>query len=93
MILGEFNEDTGEPTILGFVYFPRLKESIVARVPFLLDTGASTTILHPKDARKLKVAFGKLRNSARSRGVGGLPNTLENLRSSTFPTFMRTVLC
>ena len=72
MILGEFNEDTGEPTILGFVYFPRLKESIVARVPFLLDTGASTTILHPKDARKLKVAFGKLSPNPPKEGVGSV---------------------
>ena len=85
MILGKFNEDTGEPTILGFVYFPRLKESIVARVPFLLDTGASTTILHPKDARKLNVAFGKLRNSARSRGVGGFAQYFRELAVVYFP--------
>ena len=43
MILGEFYEETGEPTIVGFVYFPRFKES--GKVPFLLDTGAKGTYI------------------------------------------------
>ena len=73
MILGEFNEETGEPTIVGFVYFPRFKES--GKVPFLLDTGAKGTVLHPKDARELKVPLGKLRNPVTSRGIGGFAQT------------------
>lgn len=70
MIVGEFN-DSGEPTVYGVVSFPRLGETIVESVPFLLDTGASGTLLHPKDARKLNVPFGKLGNPKRSRGIGG----------------------
>ena len=70
MISGSFN-DRGEPTVYGIVVLPYRREVITENVPFLLDTGASRTALHPEDGRKLKVPFGQLENPVPSRGVGG----------------------
>ena len=40
-------------------------------VPFLVDTGAGTTILHVADATNLGVPFGQLSRPESARGIGG----------------------
>ena len=56
--------------VLGFVALPRLgiKEEMV---PFLVDTGATVTTIHPADARKLGIDFNLLTGETESRGIGG----------------------
>ena len=69
MIVGEFDQKNGEPFVHALVFFPRLR--IADKVPLLLDTGASRTLLHPKDARILRVPFSQLGNAMNSVGIGG----------------------
>ena len=53
----------------GWVRLPEL--GLAAPIPFLADTGATGTVIHPKDAISLGVDFSKLKYDASSRGVGG----------------------
>ena len=48
---------------------PRLQVS--QRIPFLVDTGADSTCLHPGDARDSAIPFRRLGNRRFSRGIGG----------------------
>ncbi len=68
MIIGRF-DDRGCPYVAARVVIERL--GVNARVPFLLDTGADRTSLHPRSARRTGVPFGELGNRQRARGVGG----------------------
>ena len=43
----------------------------VLSVPFLVDTGASSTSLSPRDAQDLGLDLSRLNYSARSMGIGG----------------------
>ena len=70
MIRGRFGDTTTTPFIEASVHFPRL--DIRGYVSFLLDTGASGTVLMPADTRKMSIGFGLLRNPKISRTVGGL---------------------
>jgi len=69
MISGRFGDTTTAPYVEASVYFPRLK--IRGYVSFLVDTGASGTVLMPADTKKLSVDFGTLRNPTVSHGIGG----------------------
>lgn len=44
---------------------------IVARMMFLVDTGADATYLHPRDSVRMGVPFDLLEGSLTSRGIGG----------------------
>lgn len=71
MITGEFTR-FGGPAISCFVSIPSLN-SQAARVTFLLDTGASFSIIHPKDLRSLRIDESRFseRATSRGRGIGG----------------------
>ena len=68
MIVGRFDEH-GRPFVEGRVTIPRLR--VDERVLFLLDTGADSTCLHPRDADPVGIPFSRLGNRVYSRGIGG----------------------
>jgi hypothetical protein len=45
--------DEGRPFITGTLSIPRL--NFVSQIPFLVDTGSDTSIVHPRDAMKLGI--------------------------------------
>jgi predicted aspartyl protease len=69
MLRGRFGDTTTTPFIEASVHFPRL--DLRGYVSFLVDTGASGTVLMPLDSRKLAVNFSLLKNRKTSRTVGG----------------------
>ncbi len=68
MIIGQFDE-RGRPFIEGRLLIPRL--GLAGRVNFLVDTGASGMLLHPRDASDMDLPFGKLVNPVQRVGIGG----------------------
>jgi hypothetical protein len=52
------------------VFFPRLK--IRGLVSFLIDTGATVSVLMPADSRKLGIDFSSLRRPTTNEGIGGI---------------------
>jgi len=70
MILGRFEPVFGRPTVDGYVTIRSLNVSGV--VPFLIDTGADTSLLMPIDSARLKIPFDKLTNERRAYGLGGV---------------------
>ena len=69
MILGEF-DDQGRSYVECRVAVQRFR--IDSKVRFLLDTGASNTLLHPQDSYKLGVPFASLANRVGSISIGGV---------------------
>lgn len=68
MIHGQFTSN-GRPMVTATVGLPGI--NAYGPVTFLLDTGATKTVIHPKDARTLEIDFEKLKNETYSLGVGG----------------------
>ena len=68
MIVGRF-DSLGRPYLSSRLLIPRLQ--LNQRIEFLLDTGADSTCLHPRDARNATIPFDQLGNTRLSRGVGG----------------------
>jgi predicted aspartyl protease len=69
MIRGRFGDTTTSPYVEASVYLPRL--NIRGYVSFLVDTGASGSVLMPPDSKKLGVRFSRLINPMKSHGIGG----------------------
>ena len=69
MIVGYFEVD-GRPYVRGRLSLPRL--AIAGEVDFLIDTGASSTTLHPRDGVRLRCPFDALVLPIEFQGVGGL---------------------
>jgi predicted aspartyl protease len=69
MIRGRFGDTTTTPFVEASVHLPRL--DLRGYVSFLLDTGASGTVLMPTDSKKLSIGFDLLKNAKISRTVGG----------------------
>jgi hypothetical protein len=69
MILGRFDRVSGRPTVDCHLTIRSL--NIDGVVPFLVDTGADSTLLMPIDARRLKIPFEKLTNERVVYGLGG----------------------
>ena len=69
MIEGRFGDTTGAPYIEARIFFPRLR--LRGLVSFLVDTGATVTIVMPADSKKLGVDFASLRNPTINEGLGG----------------------
>ena len=63
----------GMPFVHASVSLPGLMPpaETVLSVPFLVDTGASSTSLSPRDAQDLGLNLSRLNYSARSMGIGG----------------------
>jgi predicted aspartyl protease len=72
MIRGRFGDTTTSPYVEASVYLPRLK--LRGYVSFLVDTGASGSVLMPADSKKLNVRFGQLIAPMTSHGIGGFSN-------------------
>ncbi len=72
VIHGYFSE-TGEPYIAANVILPDLMALAgpLPSVSFLVDTGASSTILHPMGALDLGIDLSKLDYPELSAGIGG----------------------
>ena len=68
MIIGWF-EDDSTLNVAGHLVIPRL--DVVAPVIFLVDTGASTTIISPPDIREAGIPMGLLGNRFSLHGIGG----------------------
>ena len=68
MIAGYFSE-RGTPYVVARLYLPRL--DIVGRVNFLVDTGATDTLLHPREGSNLGIPSAELSNPVERRGIGG----------------------
>lgn len=69
MIEGRFGDTTGAPYIEARVFFPRLK--LRGLVSFLVDTGATVTMVMPADGKKLGIDFSFLRHPVVNEGLGG----------------------
>ena len=68
MIVGTL-EEVARPYVRCRLTLPRF--GIVARMMFLVDTGADATYLHPRDSVRMGVPFDLLGSSVTSRGIGG----------------------
>ena len=68
MIVGHF-DSLGRPYLNSRLIIPRFR--LNQRIEFLLDTGADSTCLHPRDARNAGIPFDHLGNTRLSSGVGG----------------------
>ena len=64
------------PTVTAIIFIPRL--SRMGIVEFLIDTGADSTVLMPKDIKALGVDLGLLddQKAVSSRGVGGTARSI-----------------
>ena len=64
---------TGVPFVEAWVILPGLMPPTGTdfAVPFMVDTGASSTSLSPRDAQDLGLNLSRLNYSARSMGIGG----------------------
>ena len=68
MIVGAINR-YGHHTVEGILEIPRLGVSYA--VPFLVDTGAYGTRLHPRDGLRAGLPFDRLRSGVTVGGIGG----------------------
>ncbi|MYC31993.1 MAG: hypothetical protein F4X64_02315 [Chloroflexi bacterium] len=68
MIVGEF-DPSGRPTVEGHLTLPRF--GIFRTINFLVDTGADSTCIHPRDGAPARIPFDLLGGSVPSSGVGG----------------------
>ena len=68
MIAGEFDPQ-GHPTVWGRLDIPQWNVSHL--MPFLLDTGADVTTIHPRDAGRAGIPFERLRTGITVGGIGG----------------------
>lgn len=68
MIVGVFDLH-GYPTVWGRLDIPQWNVSY--RLPFLLDTGADVTTVHPRDAGPAGIPFDRLRAGITVGGIGG----------------------
>ena len=67
MIRGSF--DRGRPVVECRLVIPRL--SVNHRLVLLVDTGASSSCLHPADAIRARIPFDELGNRVGYLGIGG----------------------
>ena len=68
MIRGEIDQ-RGRPYVAAFVYFRRL--GMGHTINFLVDTGATSTSIHPRDGRDAKLPYDRLLHPRSISGVGG----------------------
>ncbi len=68
MIVGKFRA-LASPYVDCHLSLPGL--GIAADITFLVDTGADSTFLHPRDGLDAGIPFDLLRGSSASRGIGG----------------------
>lgn len=69
MIIGELGI-LGRPYVHCSLALPRLRV-VIEDFVFLVDTGADSTYLHPRDGADASVPFDLLQGRSTSRGIGG----------------------
>ena len=69
MLRGRFGDTTGRPYLEGRLLIPQF--NIDARISFLVDTGADSSLIAPADAREMGIDYTKLRKPTESLGMGG----------------------
>lgn len=70
MLRGRFDDTSGRPYIEGFLILPRFR--IWSNISFLVDTGADTSRLHPRDGFRMGLDYSRLQGRIESIGTGGL---------------------
>ena len=68
-VIGGYFSAEGVPYVSAEVFLPRL--GVMGEVPFLIDTGAVATALHPDAGRELACPFDRLVLPREFEGVGG----------------------
>ena len=68
MISGEVDH-YGRPYVEAFVYFRRL--GVGQTIGFFVDTGASSTSIHPQDGEEAGLPYDRLQSPRSVSGVGG----------------------
>ena len=68
MIIGKLGL-LARPYVDCLLELPRL--GVIADITFLVDTGADSTYLHPRDGIDAGIPFGLLQGRSTSRGIGG----------------------
>jgi hypothetical protein len=69
LLTGRFADRSGRPYLQGRLILPRF--DLVAEVWGLIDTGADTSLLNPRDGGRLSLDYGQLEGNSQSAGVGG----------------------
>ena len=80
MIRGEFRD--GRPFVKCWIRFPRL--GLQADVPLLVDTGATLTCLHTRDANFIGIPHRLLETPGRMLGIGGVSRYFQEPAHLTF---------
>lgn len=70
MLRGFFKAIDGSPYLRGRIIIPRL--NFFAELDFLVDTGADTTLLAPRDGGRFGLDYAMLRPNAWSQGTSGV---------------------
>src|SRR5688572_29016650 len=70
MLRGRFEHSTGRPYINGQVVLPRM--NLKDDISFLIDTGADSSGLMPRDAQLLGIDYSTLTGERDAVGVGGI---------------------
>jgi predicted aspartyl protease len=83
VIRGYFGSDPGpkRPFVIAQLAIPAL--AVVGTVHFLIDTGADSTVLAPRDAALLHLDLSRLSAGPISTGVGGQTATLSTAATLT----------
>lgn len=74
MIRGRYSLD-GRRRALVSAYVSIPSQNLLGEVIFLIDTGADTTVLAPRDALKLQLDVAPLAPGPASSGIGGIVET------------------
>ena len=87
MIVGEL-DDQRRPYVKCRLFIARLR--IDAEIHFLLDTGADSTSLHPRDAISVEIPVEHLHNRSLSHGIGGSSAYFNEPAELAFPNASET---
>ena len=68
MISGEIDQ-RGRPYLTAFVFLSRL--GMGQKVRFFVDTGATSTSIHPRDVKEANLPYDRLQSPRSVSGVGG----------------------
>lgn len=91
MIHGYFGGPQGRrrPFVIADVAIPAI--GIAGTVHFLVDTGADSTLLAPRDAIQLRIDLARLPPDDPTMGVGGRTSTVSTDATITFDNYSFTI--
>jgi len=82
IIGGRYGGTTDSGYVEARILIPRFK--VQASMSFMIDTGASRTMLSPADVERLNIDYAQLTGSVKSNGIGGFANQKEEPASVIF---------